>query len=77
MWFCLITIQKHLIIVYNFNFIKNNDNNFNTDSSIPDKNYFNYLPLSMNSSPQKCLTDTLVSLKCIDLCSEVKSKMVQ
>lgn len=56
---------------------KNDDNNFNTDSSIPDKNYLNYSPLSVNSSPQKCLTDTLVLLKHIDLCSEVKSKLAE
>lgn len=31
----------------------------------------------MNSSPQKCLTDTLIPLKHIDPCSEVKSKLAE
>ncbi|KAF0721065.1 Uncharacterized protein FWK35_00032489 [Aphis craccivora] len=53
------------------------DNNFNTDSSIPDKDYLNYLPLNVNSSSQKCLNDNLVPLKHVDLCSEVKSKLAE
>jgi len=56
---------------------KNNDKNFNTDSSIPNKDYLNYSPLNVNSSPQKCLTDTSVPLKHIDLCSKVKSKLAE